>query len=173
MNTKKIAEYLGLALVAVLVVSVGLGLLSGGRLGSTIGFQTSNGNQLTFNGFNSILQDLVAVRAPLASVVTSSVSLSIPAVTSSTPITTTTALTGISTGDLVIVSLSSSTPSSQAMNVTASGCATNLVCLHITNASGSTTSLTPGVVTFNLIGLPAASFVPPGALNTATSSSVN
>lgn len=144
--------------------------------GATIGYQSSLYNQNTFNGFNSLLQDLIAVRLPLSAInQTTTAVIAWPAVSSSTPGATTTAPgLACAVGDFVMVQ--PVTTSSGAV-VFSGACTTASTTsatfsLYATVASGSV-AVTPAATNMHITVIPFATFTGAAALNTATSSSSN
>ena len=141
------------------------------NLGSTIGYQSSQGSQLTFNAFNSILTDLQALRSTTAGI-QSTVTASIlePALATSTLAQTTTTVLSVpaSLGDAVFVFpnivVSGSYFSGYVSTASTTGATITIVQQLSAYAAAASAS-----TTFNVLILPHSSFTAPAALVTATS----
>ena len=177
-----------IAVVVALVCGLGLGWLLHSvqpvpvknKYGAVIGYLSSGGQQLTFNAFDSIAQDLKAVRAPLAGMLTATtLSLQLPTVSSGTVPSggvTTVATTSAALGDFVYVVANTPTSGvtySGTVSVASTTAPTFTISVQYASGTAGGVSIVPPASTFQLYILPKASFLAPAALLTSTSTTTN
>lgn len=174
-----------------LLIAVAVALVLGGlagyalapksnpALGTTISAYNALNQQVLINDFNSITSDLQNLRTPLAGIeTTTTASLAFPTfgtagAGSATSTLATTTVIGVSLlpGDQVLVSPNWGTVPTNSITFAASVFATSTTngTISITAFNGTTTVQSPPATTFFVTVLPKATFIAPGALNTATS----
>ena len=142
---------------------------------STTTHGTALQSSLLFQWQSNVVDSLRNVRAPLALVSSTNVTLDWPALpesgaSSTVANVTSTAFTGVAAGDFVLVSFV--TTSSAVgdpgfwVSFVANGCATDVVCIRANNASGSAVNILSN--TFRLRLLPDATFVRPATIDVTT-----
>lgn len=178
MNTKQI----GIFVLVAILVGVGayfVGHDNGVTFGTTYVNPVSLQNQTLYNKLASVVQDLQAVRSPLAGTLNySSSTFNIPTLIkgqSSSTISSSTAgasgLAGAAIGDFVLVSVSTTSANIAAQGIGATGNVTAADTITINFTAPTSTAYAGGQFGLDVRILPKASFTAPAALNTATSTS--
>jgi hypothetical protein len=161
----------GLA-VALLALGLVLSLNKNPGQGTTLTYEAALHNINLYNWQNDVVTDLTSLRTPLSGLVSQSATWNPVALSSSTPMASTTVTVTSTVGDFCFASLSSATGPADAFHL---GC-------YITSANTAFTVLTfedalPGADTIDFVTgtlrlrvLPQASFAAPASLLSATTS---
>ena len=131
---------------------------------STVTYSSALNNEQLYNRLRAIVTDLDAVRDPLQNLSSTTVTLNFLNINATSSQSTSTAFTGVTGGDFIIITPSSTSAAVQDVHFSATPCGADTVCIHAVLATSTSVDVNLGAETFRLRLLPQATFARPSSL---------